>query len=148
MTSTDGHSNGETRMTMPEDNLPRRTMRTTFWLSALLVLLFEAPGERTIALGLAIGTAIGLFSLWSLIYAVPRLFRPGAIAPKFSFGLIALMKLPIYCGVLSFSMTSPLVAPFAVFCGAAMVPAVIFLKTVGMELVKWAQPTAEETAVA
>ena len=133
---------------MPEDNLPKRTMRTTFWLSALFVLLFEARGERTIAFGLAIGTLIGLFSLWSLIFAVPRLFRPGAVAPKFWFGLIAMAKLPIYCSVLAFSMTSPLVAPFAVFCGAAMVPAVIFLKTVGIELVKWAQTSAEESAIA
>src|SRR5947209_5775968 len=124
------------RRSMTDDNLPQRTLKTTFWLAAFFVLLFEARGDRSIALGLTIGAAVGLFSLWSLLVVVPKLFRPGNSVAKLWLGMAAIMKLPIYCVVLSIAMTSKHIAPLAVFCGVALVPMVIFLKTVGAQLVE------------
>ena len=129
---------------MTEDNLPQRTLKTSFWLAAFFVLLFEARGDRAVALGLTLGAAVGMFSLWSLLVVVPKLFRPGNHAAKFWLGIAALMKLPLYAIIMSVAMTSRYVAPFAVFSGVALVPAVIFLKTVGAQLVGSVQLPAGE----
>ncbi len=131
---------------MPQPTLPERTLRTTFWLSALFVLVFGVRGDMTIALGLTIGSALGLFSLWSLHWAVPRLTAGANPFSKFLLGMLMVAKLPIYAGVLSFSMVSPLVNPFAVFVGVALVPIVIVLKVVGAQMLERANLSAGEKA--
>lgn len=132
---------------MPNETLPQRTLRTTFWLAALFSLIFGLRGEMKIAFGLALGSAIALFSLWSLIVLVPRLVTPGkAPVSKFLLGTAAFLKLPLYAGILQFAMVSPLIEPFAVFVGACFVPAVLVLKVVGFQMVeKVNQPLGDET---
>lgn len=119
---------------MSEDNLPQRTLKTTFWLVAFFTMIFGLRGHMTVSFGLALGGALGLFSLWSLAFAIPRLF--GSVNPyaKFLLGILSLLKLPIYAGTLYFAMTSPLISPFAVFVGVALVPVVVVLKVVGAQM--------------
>lgn len=124
---------------MSEETLPQRTIRTTFWVSLWFVFLFALRGQLPVCFGLAIGTAIGLFSLWTLTWAIPRLVRGGDPAGKFWLGLLTFAKLPIYAVTLNFAMVSPLVSPLAVFCGVAMIPAVIVLKTLGGQMMVKAQ---------
>ena len=132
---------------MPNETLPQRTLRTTFWLSALFVLIFGLRGETRISFGLALGAAIALFSLWSLIVLVPRLVTPGnAGASKFLLGMAPFLKLPLYAGILQFAMVSPYIEPFAVFVGACFVPAVLVLKVAGYQLIERINlPVGEET---
>jgi len=130
---------------MPDERLPQRTLKTTFWVGAFFMLIFGLRGEMPVVFGLAIGTSIGLLSLWSLIFAVPRLFVPGSAAPKFLLGMVAFLKLPLYAAILSFAMTSRFVNPFAVFVGAALVPVVLVLKVVGYQwLLKPDAPTGDK----
>jgi hypothetical protein len=131
---------------MSQDNLPQRTLRTTFWLVAFFTMIFAVRGQLTVSLGLAIGGALGLFSLWSLAFAIPRLF--GSVNPwsKFLLGVLSLSKLPIYAGTLYFAMSSSLVSPFAVFVGVALVPLVVVLKVVGIQMLDKTPLTAGDEA--
>jgi hypothetical protein len=131
---------------LPNETLPQRTMKTTFLLAAFFALIFTMRGELTIAIGLSIGTGVALFSLWSLIVAVPRLLRAGGgPAAKAMLGFAALLKLPVYAITLHFAMTSRWVEPFAVFAGAALVPVVLVLKVVGWQLLAGvSNPLGEE----
>src|SRR5947208_1660803 len=113
---------------MPDNKLPQRTFATSFWLASFFALVFAARGQVAISFGLTIGAAIGLFSLGTLIFAIPRLAKPGNYWAKFGLGLIWLIKLPVYAVVLNFAMTSMLVEPFAVFVGVALIPCVVILK--------------------
>jgi len=129
---------------MPDERLPHRTLRTTFWLTAFFTLLFGLRGEASMAFGLAIGSAIGLSSLWSLLFVVPRLVRPGARSAQLLLGLVAFAKLPLYALVLTFAMKSPHVNQLAVFLGAAAVPVVLVLKVLGWQLIQRVNSTGEE----
>lgn len=122
---------------MPDDDindmhetLPQRTLRTTFLVAALFATVYALRGQGAISLGLGVGAALGLFSLWTLTAAIPRLFGGGSPVGRFWLGLLTMAKLPIYMIVLDFAMTSKLVSPFAVFCGVALVPVVLVLKVV------------------
>jgi hypothetical protein len=131
---------------MSQDNLPQRTLKTTFLLVAFFTSVFAARNELTVSFGLAIGGALGLFSLWSLAFAIPRLFGSANPWSKFLLGIFSACKLPIYAGTLYFAMTSPLVHPFAVFAGVALVPVVVVLKVVGAQVVdKTNLPAGDET---
>ena len=119
---------------MSEDNLPQRTLKTTFWLVAFFTMIFALRGQLSVSLGLAIGGALGLFSLWSLAFAIPRLFGSANPFAKVALGFLSVLKLPIYAGTLYFTMTSPAVSPFAVFVGVALVPAVVVLKVLTAQM--------------
>ena len=119
---------------MPDQNLPQRALKTTLQVATLFAVIFALRGEMTIALGLALGAMLGLFSLWTLTVAIPRLFTSGDPTARFWLGLLTALKLPIYMIVLNFTMTSKSIAPFAVFCGVALVPLIIVLKVVGYQL--------------
>jgi hypothetical protein len=119
---------------MSEDTLPQRTLKTTFWLVAFFTMIFAVRGQLSISLGLVIGGALGLFSLWSLAFAIPKLFGSDNPFSKFLLGILSLLKLPIYAGTLYFAMTSPLVNAFAVFMGVAMVPVVVVLKVLTAQM--------------
>src|SRR5438874_12241570 len=115
---------------LPNETLPQRTLKSTFWLAVFFVLVFGLRGELRISFGLGLGAAIALFSLWSLIMLVPRLVTPGnARKSKLLLGIAAFLKLPLYACVLQFAMVSPYIEPFAVFVGACFVPAVLILKS-------------------
>ena len=81
--------------------------------ASFFTLVFVARGQVAISFGLAIGAAIGLFSLGTLIVAIPRLAKPGNYWVKFLLGFIWLIKLPVYAVTLNFAMTSWMVEPFA-----------------------------------
>ncbi|HXG24080.1 MAG TPA: hypothetical protein VNJ09_05945 [Chthonomonadales bacterium] len=131
---------------MPDEKLPHRTLRTAFWLAALFTLVFGLRGQTAITFGLAIGAAIGLSSLWSLLFVVPRLFVPGKVAPRFWLGVLAFIKLPIYAVILYFAMSTPYINPGAVFAGVSVVPVVLVLKVLGYQLVQKTQaPTGDDT---
>jgi hypothetical protein len=130
---------------MTDDKLPQRTLRTTFWLSAFFALIFAVRGEMGVSYGLALGSAVGLLSLWSLTVAIPRLFHTGNPAAMFLLGMLTLCKLPIYAFALNFAVTSPHVSPFAVFVGAAFIPLVLVLKVVGYQIMEKANPAGEKT---
>jgi hypothetical protein len=121
---------------MQELALPQRTLRTTFWLATLFVIVFGLRGQATVSVGLAIGSAIGLFSLWSLTVLVPRLVRVNNDFAKFGLGITMILKIPLYAVVLAYAMVSPSVHPFAVFVGVALVPAVITLKVLTAPLLE------------
>ena len=127
---------------MPDEKLPQRTLKTAFWLGALFTLIFGLRGQTTIAFGLAIGAAIALSSLWSLIYVIPRLFTPDNPAAKLWLGVLWLLKLPVYAVVLYYAMGSRSIQPLAVFAGVALVPVVLVLKVLGHRLVQ--KPNANQ----
>ena len=131
---------------MTDDRLPQRTLKTTFWLSAFFALVFALRGELPVSFGLAIGSALGLLSLWSLTIVIPRLFQAGNPAAKFWLGILSVSKLPIYAVTLNFAVTSPDVSPFAVFVGVAFIPLVLVLKVVGYQILEKAGgPAGDET---
>lgn len=120
---------------MPEDNLPQRTMKTGACLIGFLAVCFAAYGDNRTALGLLIGGAVGIFSLWTLTFVIPRLFHPGGAGSKFLLGAVTLLKLPLYAVTINFAVTSRFVSPFAVFVGVALIPAVVVLKILGQQWV-------------
>jgi hypothetical protein len=119
---------------MSQENLPQRTLKTTFWLVSFFTIVFAVRGELSVSFGLALGGALGIFSLWSLAFAIPRLFGSANPMAKFALGVLSLLKLPIYAGSLFFAMSSPLISPFAVFVGVAFVPVVVVLKVVTAQM--------------
>lgn len=129
---------------MSEDTLPQRTLKTTFWLVAFFTMIFAVRGQQTISFGLALGGAIGLFSLWSLSFAIPRLFGSANPGAKYLLGFLSVLKLPIYAGTLYFAMSSPLISPFAVFVGVAMVPVVVVLKVVTAQMLENSKSVGDE----
>jgi hypothetical protein len=131
---------------MTDDNLPTRALKTTTWLAALFMVIFALRGQLIITFGLGIGAALGVLSLWSLTFAIPRLFSSADPGAKFWLGMLTFCKLPIYAIVLNFAMTSRLVSSFAVFVGVAFVPAVLVLKVLGAQLLEKAEtPAGDET---
>jgi hypothetical protein len=128
---------------MPDRGLPRRTLRTAFWVGALFTLLFGLRGQATVSFGLALGALIGMFSLWSLTVAIPRLFDEQREASKVALAALLMLKLPLYAVVLAYAMTMPRVFhPLAIAGGVALVPAVLLLKVIGYRL-----STPEDSAV-
>jgi hypothetical protein len=121
---------------MPDETLPQRTLKTTFWLVTFFTLVFAVRGQLPIAFGLALGGALGLFSLWSLTFAIPKLFSSPSPIAKFKLALLTLSKLPIYAISLYFAMASPVFSPFSVFVGVALIPAVLVLKVVGFKAIQ------------
>src|SRR5437588_12930042 len=109
---------------MSDDGLPRRTLKTTFWLSVFSSAVFLMRGQNSIALGLICGSGLGLFSLGSLVYVVPRLFQSGNPTARMSLAMIALFKLPIYVAAIYFITGSHYINPLAVFAGVALTPGV------------------------
>jgi len=131
---------------MAEETLPQRTLKTTTVLVLFLAVVFMSRGQATISYGLLVGGALGLFSLWTLAFAIPRLITSGSVVGKFWLGLLTIFKLPVYAVTLYFAMTSSFIAPFAVFVGVALCPAVIVMKTLGQMLIETTSATrGEET---
>jgi len=104
-------------------------MRTSFWLAAWLVFVFGVRGLPGVAVGLAAGSALSIFSLWTLTWAVTRALNPER-RRTWLLGLMLLLKLPVYAVVLQYALSVRGVSPFAVLAGLALVPTVIVLKAV------------------
>ncbi len=129
---------------MADQELPKRVIRTSFWLSAWFVLLFGLRGQADVSVGLAIGSAMSIFSLWTIALAVPRVAEgcnPEASHSASRRGpwllaFLFLVKLPVYGLVLNYALTSKVVHPGALFAGVGVVPVVIVLKTLGRMLIR------------
>ena len=112
----------------------RRILSGTATIGGAFALIALAGGAPSVALGFVIGTGLGLFSLWSLAVAIPRLCSGHDPASRFWLGMLLIAKLPIYAGVLTFAMASPKVSAFAVFAGVALLPMVIIGQNLGRAL--------------
>ncbi|NLI00087.1 MAG: ATP synthase subunit I [Chthonomonadales bacterium] len=125
---------------MPERELPARSVRTSFWLAAWFVLIFGLRGQADVSVGLAIGSALSIFSLWSLAWAVPRATETGARRGPWLLAALFMIKLPLYGVILNYALMSRSVHPGALFAGVAVVPVVIVLKTLSRLLMKLPAP--------
>lgn len=121
---------------MSDRELPARSVRTSFWLAAWFVLVFGLRGQSSVSLGLAIGSALSIFSLWSLAWAVPRAAAPGSRRGVWALAALFIVKLPLYAIILNYALQSRAVHAGAVFAGVAVVPVVIVLKTLGRMLTR------------
>lgn len=131
---------------MPDEKLPQRTLKTSFWLALFCTAIFVLRGQYGIAAGLGAGAALGLFSLASLVYVIPRLFRSGNAAAKPALMIVALLKLPIYAVAIYYIVGSKLVNPIAVMAGVGLIPAVLALKVAGYRmLIKTNSPVGDDT---
>lgn len=116
--------------------LPARTLRTSLLVVVWFAVVFWVRGRPSIGLGLVVGGALGLGSLASFVWGVPRLLAPGN--PRGPFWLVAIMlvKLIAYALVLNYAMSSKFVNSGAVFAGVGVVPLVIALKMAGQRLMR------------
>ena len=118
---------------MDDVTLPRRVVRTGFWVAVVFVLLFNVGGRPDVGAGLAVGSALSLFSVWSLAWLTPRAVNPQR--PRaWLLGLAMLLKLPLYGVVLYYALSSSGVNAGAVLAGVCLAPAVIALKALGRML--------------
>ncbi len=122
---------------MLEEKLTLRTLRTSAPTSLAVTATILACGHRGWAAGFLIGSALSLFSLFSLTIVVPMLMRPGA--PRFAgslLGLTLFMKLPLYfAGLYAVTHIPGISAAWAAF-GIGLTPTIITLKTVGRMIPK------------
>lgn len=122
---------------MPDEQLPLRSMRMSALLATAFSILLYFAGYGRFAVGIFAGTALGMFSLGTLMWTIPKLFRPGKKKTKVFMGAISLLKLPLFFIGVYFAVrpeSAPYISPFGVFCGVALVPVVIFLKVVGWQM--------------
>lgn len=116
------------------ESLPRRTLRTGGWLACFATLVFVLQGWWAVAMGAAIGSALSLFSLWSVAVVMPALLRPGNRRAQFWLAAMLFVKFPLYAGVLYWATLVLKADVFALFGGIALVPVVIVLKIVGQQI--------------
>lgn len=110
---------------MKNNNLPMQSLETSTILALAAVLIALAQGEKLTAAGFAIGCILAMFSLWTFMIAVPRLFSSRKdYAPLLLWALSAI-KLPLYAVILMAAFSMLQLPPFAVFAGAALVPCVL-----------------------
>ncbi|MCL5283889.1 MAG: ATP synthase subunit I [Armatimonadetes bacterium] len=121
---------------MPDEKLASRSLKTAVAVALLGLGWGLAAARPDWCWGWMIGSGIGLSSLWSLLYVVPKLVGPGPKKGKFWLGALAVIKLPIYLMLLYYAMTSHSVNPIAVVAGVGVVPGVILLKVLGFMLVE------------
>ena len=122
---------------MPDEKLPLRSLQTTALITALLFIICYAYNLHRLAYGIIIGTSLGMFSLGTLYYVVPKLFMPGKAVPKFFLGLVTALKLPIFIAVIYYATTKQaqiFIHPFGIFVGVGMVPFILTLKVLGWQL--------------
>ena len=129
-------------------NLDGRSLKTGFLLTLTGVLYLAAAHQTAWALGFTCGSALSLFSLFSLKATINVLFRPGGIPMKAFFLCLALfIKLPAYCLILDIALNSKNVSQAAVCFGLCLTPLVITLKTIGEALAE-SLPAASEPVAA
>ena len=116
---------------MKNKTLPTQSLETSTVLAIAAILISFAEGERSTAAGIAIGSGLAMFSLWTFIIAVPRLFAARNPYAPFLLGILTAIKLPTYAIVLMIAFSSLQVGPFAVFTGAALIPCVIAANAIG-----------------
>lgn len=109
-----------------------RSVVTSVVLGTLVFLACYFGHHHNWAWGFLIGGFLSLFSMVTLMLAVPFLTWSGA--PRHMSGLLVVtlyMKIPIFCMGLYLMSRLPNVSPIACFIGICLTPAVITMKAVG-----------------
>jgi hypothetical protein len=120
------------RKTMQDQNKTIRTLRIGAACGIGIILCLFADGKSSLAWGFAIGALLSLFSVFSLVVAIPQLLRPDA--PRHAQALLALtlfMKLPAYMAALYILTNTRGVSPVAGVFGITLVPAVLTAQAIG-----------------
>src|ERR1041385_1956196 len=110
---------------MKNKNLAAQSLEMSAVLSITAVLIAFAQGEVPTAAGFAIGSILAMFSLWTFMIAVPRLFSARNPLAPFLLWILTAVKLPLYAVVLIAAFSVLHLPPFAIFAGAALVPCVL-----------------------
>lgn len=127
-----------------DDNLDSRSLKTGLLITLTAVLYLAAAHQTAWAMGFACGSALSLFSLFSLKALIRMLFRAGGMPFKGFFLLLALfIKLPAYCIILDFALNTKGISQGAVVVGICLMPAVITLKTIVSALTTEVQATTD-----
>ena len=121
-------------------NLPIQSLETSTVLSLAAILVAFAQGELLTAEGFAIGSILAMFSLWTFMIAVPRLFSAQNPYAPFLLWLLTAVKLPGYAVVLMVAFSVLQLPPFAVFAGAALVPCVIAAYGINIGIARTGRP--------
>jgi hypothetical protein len=112
----------------------RRVYRTTGVAWAVLALLLLAHFGLSAFIGLSVGAAIAVGSLWVLEMTVLYLLHPGLNLTPRRIAVLLNLKLPALTVLLAGAMwavTSGVANVFALFAGISLVQLVIVLKAVG-----------------
>lgn len=115
-----------------QSNLHRRSLKTSALAFPVLTLAFFAAGKNDWGLGFLLGSGLSLFSMVTLMLAVPFLMRPGM--PRHMTALLQMtlfMKLPIFMVGLYVVSRISVGAAGASVAGISLVPTVITLLTIG-----------------
>src|ERR1044071_4756779 len=105
---------------MKNKSLPIQSLETSAILAMAAILVAFAEGERAVAAGFAIGSLLAMFSLWTFMIAVPRLFSARNPLAPFLLWILTAVKLPLYAVVLIAAFSVLHLPPFAIFAGAAL----------------------------
>lgn len=117
---------------MKDNPLTTRTLKASFLLAPIVVILFCTFGYKSCAIGFILGASLSLFSFITLKIVVPKLFMPGS--PRYVKGILSLalwLKMPLICVVLYVGTHSSAVSPAAMVPGIGFMPAVIVLCAIG-----------------
>jgi hypothetical protein len=110
-----------------------RTYRTTAAVWAVGALLCLAAGRPLAALGLTIGSALGLLMLLMLDRTIRRTFVPGAVRPARRLLKMGLLKFLIVTSVVTAVIFTRRFDLVLAFCGGVgLTQAVMFLKALGI----------------
>lgn len=114
-----------------QQNQTVRTFIHSVLLAILIAAALDLAGRGNWAAGFAIGSALSLFSLYSLKVCVPALFHAGA--PRYSsilMQVVLLFKVPLYAIALYLASRLGTNAMFAAFAGCTLVPCVISIEAI------------------
>lgn len=126
-----------------QENLHRRSLKASALAFPMLTLAFYAAGKNDWGLGFLLGSSLSLFSMATLMLAVPFLMRPGM--PRHMTALLQMtlfMKLPIFMVVLYIVSRISTGAAGASVAGISLVPAMITLVTIGDIIAEGRRETA------
>ena len=109
-----------------------RSVKTSLWLGLLVFVLCCGSHHTNWAWGFLIGALLSLFSMISLMLAVPFLTWSGAPRHMSLLMIVTLfMKLPIFCLGLYLATHLPGVSAMACCAGICLTPVAITMKAIG-----------------
>lgn len=119
---------------MTDEQMPARVLRWATAIELIAVIALLARGESRLALGVSVGAVLGLGSLWTITWAVPRCLSPEKRRGGCLLGVILFLKLPLYALLLNYALVRGRLNGLAIFLGVAAVPLAILLVTLSQEL--------------
>jgi hypothetical protein len=111
--------------------MPQHILKRSAFVGLCVTLILFSLGGAGVAWGFLIGAGMSLFSLVTLMIAVPNLLHPGASRrAQRRLGLLLFLKLPLYMVGLYIVTRARGVQPMGAVFGIALVPALAFWQTV------------------